>query len=222
MRMFPLVCAAALAGLAGAGAASALSPGAPPASRRHRLHLDAATVYSESGLLAQPAVLTVDFDMESIADGNNERRISNIRFALEVKAAGNGSIPAYTMRTLTEDAPGDFFPPDPLWRHRGGAFSKESLKKDEVLFFIEIPANIELRAAGTVLDGAIKRLDDGRAYGGKALVKLYPYCTRDLRTCRPGALSGIAYRKWGLGWVERPYPDFRMISDESFSLIPSP
>ena len=87
-------------------------------------------------------------------------------------------------------------------------------------FYIEIPANIELRAAGTVLDGAIKRLEDGRAYGGKALVKLYPYCTRDLKTCHSGALSGITYRKWGLGWIERSYPDFRLISDESFSLIP--
>lgn len=196
--------------------------GAPVGTRRHQFRLNAATLYSESSILAQPAVLTVAFDMEPVPNVNNGRKISNVQFTLEVQAGGNIPMPAYTLRTLGPESPTDFFPPDPTWWHGGHAYSEESFWKDETYFHIELPANIELRAAGTVLDSAIKRLDDGRAYGGQALLKLYPYCTRDLKTCRPGALTGISFSKWGLGWVDRLYPDFRLISEETFSLASEP
>lgn len=191
-----------------------------PVERHHQFRLNA-LLYSESTILVQPAVLTVEFDMVQAANINNERGLRNVRFTLEVQKGGNIPMPPYTMRTLGPDSHPDFFPPDPSWWSKGSFYSKESFHQDMVQFFIEAPANIEASAAGTVLDAAVKRLNHGATYGGQALLKLYPYCTRDLKTCHAGNLTGITFSKWGLGWVDHVYPDFRLISEETFSLAPT-
>lgn len=206
-----------------ARAANAQQTPAPIPSRpvafRHLQFQYEATLYDESRLLIQPAELTVSFDMDAAPTVRNERKIRNVAYRLEVKAGGNVSGKAYSMRTLDSDAPTDYFPPDSKWRLHDYAYSEESVQKDLTEFFIEIPADIQLGAAGSVLESAIKRLDDGRAYGAKGLVKLYPYCTRDLKTCHAGELTGISYDKWGIGWIDRVYPDFRLLSDATFSMV---
>lgn len=198
--------------------AAAPVPGKPVETKHIQFQYEA-TLYDESRFLIQTAELTVSFDMDAAPDVRNDRMIRNVAYTLEVKAGGNVSSTAYSMGTLGPDSPVDFFPPDPKWWARNYAYSEESFQKNLTEFFIEIPVAIQLDAAGSVLQSAIKRLDDGRAFGAKGLLKLYPYCSRDLKTCHAGELTGISYDAWGLGWNNRIYPDFRLLSDAAFSMV---
>jgi len=190
----------------------------PTGSRRHQVRINA-TLYSESALLAQPAVMTLGFNMESEPDVNGERPIRDMEFKLELLPEGSIPMPRYTMISPGPGSQLDFYPPDPEWGQNQLNYAQES--GDKTLFFIEARSNIDARAGGTVLDGAIKRLEDGRTYGAKALLKIYPYCSRDLNSCSLGQLAGITYNHWGLGWFNnRVYPDYRLISEQTFSLAP--
>lgn len=191
---------------------------APAGSRRHQFRISA-TLYSESALLAQPAVMTMGFNMESEPNINGERPIRDLEFNLELLPEGGIPMPRYTMTSPGPGSQFDFYPPDPEWGQNQLTYAQES--GDKTLFFIEARSNIDARAGGTVLDGALKRLEDGRTYGAKALLKIYPYCPRDLGSCSLGQLAGITYDHWGLGWFNsRVYPDYRLISEQTFSLAP--
>lgn len=179
-----------------------------------------AEIYSEWTWSVQPVQLLVEFDMDTTANTNKERSIRNLHFALELQEVGQSGMPGYTLRALGPDSRTDFFPPDPVWWTRGGSYAEEDT--DGMRVFIRAPANIELSAAGTALDAAITRLDNGWNYGAKAFLEFEPSCAPDLKTCRMGALSGIKFRRWGYGWAGSRYPDFRLISEETFSLDPIP
>lgn len=193
----------------------------PPAGhRRHQFRISA-TLYSESALLAQPAVMNMVFDMESDPNVNGERLIRNLEFSLELLPEGSIPMPRYTMISPGPGSQLDFYPPDPAWGQNQLTYARESGGK--TLFFIEARSNIDVRAGGTVLNGAIKRLEDGRTYGAKAMLKIYPYCSRDLSSCSLGQIAGISYDHWGLGWLNnRVYPDYRLLSDQTFSLTSDP
>ena len=197
---------------------SASAAPVPIGSRRHQFRINA-TLYSESALLAQPAVMTMGFNMESEPNVNGERQIRDLEFNLELLPEGGIPTPRYTMSSPGPGSQLDFYPPDPEWGQNQLDYAQES--GDKTLFFIEARSNIDARAGGTVLDGAIKRLEDGRTYGAKALLKIYPYCSRDLSSCSLGQLAGITYDHWGLGWFNNHvYPDYRLISEQTFSLAP--
>lgn len=192
----------------------------PTGSRRHQFRINA-TLYSESAFLAQPAVMDMVFNMESDPNVNGERLIRNLEFSLELLPEGSIPMPRYTMSSPGPGSQLDFYPPDPAWGQNQLTYAQESGGKTQ--FFIEARSNIDVRAGGTVLDGAIKRLEDGETYGAKAMLKIYPYCSRDLSSCSLGQIAGITYDHWGLGWFNnnRVYPDYRLISEQTFSLAPA-
>ena len=188
-----------------------------PAGHSRRQFSIKATLYSESTILAQPAVLSVAFDLETTPNINRERMIRNLDFTLELAPEGSIPMPRYTMSSLGPKSQLDFYPPDPKWGQNQLTYAEE--KGGQVQFFIEARSNIDARASGTVLDGAVKRLDNGQVYGAKAMLKIYPYCTPDLSTCSLGQIAGITYDHWGLGWFnDRVYPDYRLLSEQNFSL----
>ena len=190
----------------------------PAGHRRHQFRINA-TLYSESAFLAQPAVMNMVFDMESEPNINGERLIRNLEFSLELLPEGNIPMPRYTMSSLGPGSQLDFYPPDPEWGQNHLTYAQE--RRDEAQFFIEARTNIDVRAGGTVLDGAIKRLENGWTYGAKAMLKIYPYCSRDLSSCSLGQIAGITYDHLGLGWLNyRIYPEYRLISEQTFSLAP--
>lgn len=192
--------------------------GAGGSFRRYQFEVKT-LLYSESRLVTQPAVLKVAFDLESRINSDRERSIRNLEYTLELMREGAIPMPGYTMASAGSGSRPDFYPADPRWGRNQLAYAEES--RGEVEFFIEAGSNIDQRAAGTVLDTAIKRLNGGRSHGAKAVLKIYPYCSPDLTSCSLGAHSGLTYNHWGSGWTNSGAPDFRMISEQTFSLVPA-
>lgn len=157
---------------------------------RHRFRVEA-RLCSAACLIQQPAVLTVEFEMEAAKDVNNSRLIRNLSYTLEVLPGG--SIP---------DAPGAT-----VRREAGPAFaySEQSFKDGTHQFYIEASAPLGAVPRGSVLDDASD---------GKALLKAYPYCSPDLKTCRLGTIAGLDTYFVG----SRIYPDHRLLSDGTFPL----
>ena len=162
-------------------------------------------------ILGQPAVLMVAFDMESVKNVNFERKIRNLKYTFELSPGGNiPTMPGYTMRSLEPGSGTDA----PDRRRRGSYYSKQGFSGNSMEFFLEAPAEIEVQAKGTVLDYAVSGYGDGR----NALLKLYPYCPSDLKTCRLGTLAGMDVDFSS----PRLYPTFRFVSDETFPISLEP
>ncbi|MDD5304754.1 MAG: hypothetical protein PHS14_16790 [Elusimicrobia bacterium] len=163
--------------------------------RRHSVTFRA--TLSDGGVLRQPAVVTVGFDMEAAPRLGGDRAIRNLRYAVELVADGGLSLPGYVMRSAAPE-------------RRPFAYSTET--REGVDFTIEARAHVDPGADGTVLKWALGRDAAGTLYGNDATLMMHPYCSRDLKSCRLGLVAGVA----DTGTL----PTYWLRSDEIFSLAP--
>lgn len=166
------------------------------AAYRHHQVSFRATV-SDGGLIRQPAMVTLGFDMEGIPRVGGDRAIRNLRYSVELLPVGGLALPGYVLRSPA---------PEP----RPFAFSTET--RDGVNFTVEARAHVDPGAEGTVLKWALTRDSKGTLYGKDVTLMMHPYCSRDLKSCRLGQVAGVADGS--------TLPTYRLSSEEDFSLAP--